>query len=219
MKKPSAPVPARPRRPRGRPREFDREAALDAAMEVFWNKGFEGASLADLTAAMDINPPSLYAAFGDKESLFLEAVERYQKRGRDSCPYADEPTARGATERLLTHAAHEFTNPRHPRGCLMMMAAATSSTSSRRLQALLADKRAEARSMIKTRLERGIAEGELPADVDAAGLAMFYASVLAGMAMQARDGASRKTLLMTVEAAMRAWPKARERGRKEVVAA
>ncbi|MGE5617216.1 MAG: TetR/AcrR family transcriptional regulator [Bacillota bacterium] len=217
MKRTSANEPGRARRPRGRPREFDRDRALDAAMEVFWNKGFEAASLAELTVAMGINPPSLYAAFGDKESLFLEAIERYQKHGRDSCPYADEPTARGATEKLLVYAANEFTNPRHPKGCLMMMAAATSSTSSKRLQEKLAGKRAEARGLIKARLERGIAEGELPPETDAASLAMFYSSVLAGMAMQARDGASRRTLLMTVEAAMRAWPKAR--AKREAAAA
>lgn len=203
MKKES---PAAPARPRGRPRSFDRDAALDAAMEVFWEKGFEGASLADLTGAMGINPPSLYAAFGDKEGLFLESVRRYQVVRRDRCPYSDEPTARGAIEKLLAGAAEEFTRPRHPRGCLMVMASCTSGSSSEALQKALAEQRADGRARIKARIERGIREGELAPGTDAGGLATFYASVLAGMSLQARDGASRKSLVATVESAMRAWP-------------
>src|ERR1700674_5103645 len=93
---------AKPRRPRGRPRSFDREAALERAMEVFWRQGFEGSSLHDLTEAMGINPPSLYAAFGDKEHLFLEAVERYQAKRGDECPYAEAPTAGRASEQCRT---------------------------------------------------------------------------------------------------------------------
>src|SRR6266702_5721205 len=93
----------KPAKPRGRPREFDREAALEQAIDVFWRHGYEATSVSDLTAAMGINPPSLYAAFGDKEKLFLEAVERYRSNQGESCPYAGEPTARGAVERLLTN--------------------------------------------------------------------------------------------------------------------
>src|SRR5688500_20409695 len=88
-----------PRKPRGRPRSFDREAALDAAMEVFWRKGYEASSISDLTDAMGINPPSLYAAFGDKERLFMAAIERYSAERGESRPYACAPTARGATRR------------------------------------------------------------------------------------------------------------------------
>ena len=193
-------------KPRGRPRSFDRDEALERAMEVFWKRGFEGASLNDLTDAMGINPPSLYAAFGDKEHLFLEAVERYQAKRGDECPYADAPTAREAIEQLLTYAATESTRACNPRGCLMVMAATTSSASSPRLQAALAQCRAESRTCLKARIDRGLAEGELPRGTDTAALADFYHAIVAGMSLQARDDASRKSLLAIVKAAMHAWP-------------
>src|SRR4051812_3187204 len=189
MKKTSAP--ARPRKPRGRPRSFDRDAALGRAMEVFWTKGYEGTSISDLTAAMDISPPSLYAAFGDKERLFLEAVERYQEARGQSCPYCDVPTARGAIEKLLTYMAEELTASTHPRGCMMMMAAATAGSASRELQAALARNRAESRARMRERIERGVAEGDVPQGTDAASLADFYSTIVTGMSMQARDGATR----------------------------
>src|SRR5258706_12321421 len=91
------------RKPRGRPRSFDREAALASAMEVFWQKGFEGASVAELCDAMELNPPSLYSAFGDKEKLFVEAAERYSSDNPESGPYCDKPHARAAGEKMLTH--------------------------------------------------------------------------------------------------------------------
>ncbi|MGE5095129.1 MAG: TetR/AcrR family transcriptional regulator [Betaproteobacteria bacterium] len=219
MKKDAVTAP-RPRKPRGRPRSFDREAALDAAMKVFWSKGYEGASLAELTDAMGINPPSLYAAFGDKEGLFLEAAARYEAQLRDACPYADEPTARESVEKLLTDLVGVFTGTGHPRGCMLVLAAATASASPR-LQAALAERRAGARARFKSRIEQGIREGELPADTDSGSLANFYVAVIIGMAMQARDGATRKGLLATVESAMRAWPEPPKasRSRRDALAA
>lgn len=204
------------RRPRGRPRSFDREAALEAALEVFRAKGFEGASLADLTAAMGINPPSLYAAFGDKEGLFLEAVKRYRQKIGESCPFVCEPTARAAIERLLTELAREYTGPHHARGCLMVMASTTSSASSAKLQAALADERAAGRARLRARIEQGVKDGDVPRDADVSALTNFYTAVIAGMSLQARDGASRKTLLATVETAMRAWPESGVRPRTRV---
>jgi AcrR family transcriptional regulator len=175
-------------------------------MEVFWSKGFEAASISDLTTAMGINPPSLYAAFGDKETLFLEAVERYQAVRGESCPYGDEPTARGAIERLLTYMANELTGNGHPRGCLLMMAATTAGNSSASLQKALAEKRAGMRERLRTRIRRGIEEGDVPAHADAGALADFYTTILNGISMQARDGASRKSLIATVERAMQLFP-------------
>jgi len=196
------------RKPRGRPRSFDREAALAAAMEVFWEKGFEGASVAELCAAMDLNPPSLYSAFGDKEKLFLEAVERYSSNNRQSCPYCDEPTARGAVEKMLTYAANEFTETsEHPRGCLMMMASTTAANSSEALQKWIAQKRAAARDNLRGRIKQGIEEGDVPSASDASALADFYFTILTGMALQAREGASRRSLLATVAQAMSLFPK------------
>src|SRR4029453_998964 len=127
-----------PRKARGRPRSFDRDQALEQAMEGFWKKGFESASITDLTKAMGINPPSLYATFGDKEKLFLEAIERYRGNQGEACPSAAEAAARGAIERLLTNPAAEFTDNAHPRGCMMVMAATTSSGTSAGFQAALA---------------------------------------------------------------------------------
>ena len=200
-----------PRKPRGRPRSFDRESALAAAMEVFWEKGFEGASVAELCSAMELNPPSLYSAFGDKEKLFLEAVERYSNRNRESCPYCDEPTARGAVEKLLVYSANELTASSHPRGCLMMMAATTSANCSEALQEMIAHKRSAARDNLRSRIKRGIEEGDVPADADVSGLTDFYFTILTGMALQAREGASRKSLLATVERAMSIFPRVQKK--------
>ncbi|HXZ47580.1 MAG TPA: TetR/AcrR family transcriptional regulator [Usitatibacter sp.] len=202
--RPAGPAPAR--RPRGRPRAFDRDQALARAIEVFWSKGFEAASVADLTAAMGINPPSLYAAFGDKESLFIEAVRRYHENVQMSCPYAGEPTARLAVERLLTELAALFTDRSHPSGCLSVMAMVTSSTTSPRLQKCIAAERAEARARLRERIQRGVKEGDLPRDSDTAALTDFYAAVISGMSLQAREGGTRKALLAMVQTAMRAWP-------------
>ena len=204
-KQPTVPPAAAPR-PRGRPRSFDREAALDAAMEVFREKGYEAASVSDLTEAMGINPPSLYAAFGDKEGLFLEAVKRYRAQMMEECPYAVETSAREALRQLLTDLVQYFTEPGHARGCLMLMASTTAATTSPRLQELLAEERAAGKARLRARLEAAVRNGELPADTDVGALANFYAAVIAGMSLQARDGASRKSLVATVEAAMRAWP-------------
>ena len=207
MKRSTSPETAQAKRPRGRPRAFDREAALASAMEVFRAKGFEATSIHDLTAAMGINPPSLYSAFGDKENLFLEAIERYSKDSGESCPYCNEPTARGALEKYLTFAAHEFTEDSECRGCLLTMAATTSVNTSARLQKLIAQKRASARERIRERIKKGLEEGDVPAGTDASALADFYVTILNGMSLQAREGSSRKTLLAVVEHAMSVFPK------------
>ena len=204
MKREDLPV----KKPRGRPRSFDREAALDRAMDVFWRKGFEATSIHDLTEAMGINPPSLYAAFGDKERLFLEAVEKYQAMHGGKCPYAEEPTAKAAIEKLLVYSANEMTKSCNPRGCMMAMSAATCTSSSEEMRSALQERRAVSRERIKERIDRGMQEGDVPPSIDAAALADFYAAVISGMSLQARDGASRKSLLATVETAMRAWPAA-----------
>ena len=209
MKRPAATPEAKPaRKPRGRPRSFDRDAALAAAMDVFWEKGFEATSITDLTGAMGINPPSLYSAFGDKEKLFLEAIESYSRRRGDSCPYAAEATARGAVETLLTYVAQDLTEKSHPRGCLMMMAATTAANMSPGLQKVLSQKRLESRENLRQRIKRGIEEGDVPPGTDCTALADFYSTVLTGMSLQARDGATRKSLLATVEQAMSLFPKA-----------
>jgi TetR/AcrR family transcriptional regulator, copper-responsive repressor len=218
MKKSAAKAePAALRKPRGRPRSFDRDAALAAAMEVFWEKGYEATSISDLTAAMDINPPSLYSAFGDKEKLFLEAIDSYARRRGESCPYTDEPTARGAVEKLLTYMAQDLTSGSHPRGCLMMMAATTAANASASLQKILTEKRIAARDHLRARIKQGMDEGDVPPETDAAELADFYSTIMTGMALKAKDGVTRKSLMATVERAMSLFPKVLRK--KQAVAA
>jgi len=193
---------------RGRPRSFDRDAALERAMQVFWRQGYDATSIHDLTKAMDINPPSLYAAFGDKERLFLEAVQRYELGLGRTLPaiLSAAPTARAGVDRLLQTVAREFTNRSHPPGCMVIIAATNCTADSAHIQAALAKRRRSGEANVRARIERGIKERELPAHTDAGALAKFYATVVEGMSIQARDGASRRSLLATAAAAMRAWP-------------
>jgi len=199
-----------PPKPRGRPRSFDRDQALAQAIEVFWKKGFEGTSIADLTEAMGINPPSLYAAFGDKEKLFLEAVEQYNARNAGACPYGDEETAKGAVRKLLLYMAEELCSCEHPRGCMMVLAASTSASASPFLQGKIAEKRAASRAALKARIERGIKEGDVAAGTNADELADFYSTIMTGMSLVSRDGASHKSMVATVENAMRLFPSAKK---------
>jgi AcrR family transcriptional regulator len=203
MKKPNGAATEGQPPARGRPRSFDREAALERAMQVFWRHGYEASSVSDLTRAMGINPPSLYAAFGDKEQLYLSAIERYEQGRRQVvAQLLDEaPTARQAIERLLATAAGELTNA-ECRGCMLSSAQCDDEA----LQSTLAERRAAPKRALKARFERALREGDLARGTDTAALADFYTTVFQGMALQARDGATRKSLLATAAAAMRAWP-------------
>src|SRR3954462_492980 len=151
------------RKPRGRPLSFDRDAALETAMHVFWERGYEAASVADLTAAMGITPPSLYTAFGDKEHLFLEAVEAYGKGpgGFGARALAEEPTARQAVQRLLEEGAVELTRDCQPHGCMMVTATTNCSVAAEHIQAALAKRRAVYVKDMQHRIQRGIDKGEL----------------------------------------------------------
>ncbi len=191
----------------GRPRSFDADAALDRALHVFWRKGYEGASLSDLTKAMRINRPSMYAAFGNKGELFRKAVERYDNGPatyvRDAL---ERPTARAVVERLLEGAVDLVTDPRNPSGCLMVQAALASGKVGEAARRELAGRRAAGVATIRRRFRRAIAEGDLPADADAAVLARFVATVMHGMAVEAASGASRKELRRVAAMFLRAWP-------------
>jgi AcrR family transcriptional regulator len=202
---------------RGRPLSFDREQALERAMHVFWERGYEAASVADLTAAMGITPPSLYTAFGDKEHLFLEAIEAYGKGpgGFGARALAEEPTARRAVQRLLEEGACELTRACQPHGCMMVMATTNCSIAAEHIQTALAKRRALGVKTMQDRIQRGVDEGELPSGTDAGALASFYAMVYQGMSMQAKDGASRKSLLASVNMAMRSWPDGEVRAAKQ----
>jgi AcrR family transcriptional regulator len=201
---------APPRRRPGRPLSFDRAGALEQAMLVFWRLGYEAASVKELTAAMGVTPPSLYAAFGDKERLFLAALDHYeeQRRRRVEAAVAEASTAREAVARWLEEAASELACPSHPKGCMLVTSAPRGSAAAAGVQALLAGKRAASEAALQARIRRGMAEGELPAATDSAALAGFYTTVAHGMSIQALDGADAGKLRAVAGAALRAWPSA-----------
>jgi AcrR family transcriptional regulator len=199
---------------KGRPREFDTDQALDTALGVFWRKGYEGASLQDLTEAMGINRPSLYAAFGNKEELFRRVLARYVE-GPAACVLRalEEPTARAAAELLLSAAVDVVTNPLNPHGCLLVQGALVCGESAESIRRELVAHRVAGESAIRERFERALAEGDLPADADPADLARYVVTVLRGMAVQAAGGATREELHRVVEMALRAWPTRQRRAR------
>jgi AcrR family transcriptional regulator len=191
----------------GRPRAFDMDKALDQALQVFWHKGYEGTSLADLTEAMGINPPSLYAAFGNKEGLFRKALDRYQaERGRHWEEALSAPTARSAVERLMRRCADYLTDPCNPRGCLMVQGALSCSDEAAPIKRELAKRRATGQGMLHDRFERAKADGDLPADVDTTDLARYLMTVMEGMAIQASSGTTRDALHKVVDATLRGFP-------------
>lgn len=192
---------------RGRPRSFDRTMALRQAMEVFWQKGYDNASMADLTAAMGLNPPSLYAAFGSKEGLFREAVVLYAETEGSGIweGISAAPTARAAMAHLLEATALAYTSGTRPRGCLIVLGAPQAECASPAIREDLKGRRLDGVRILKERLERAVTEGELPDHVDCAAIANFYATVQHGMSIRARDGASREMLLSVAGGAMAAW--------------
>ncbi|WP_039799176.1 TetR/AcrR family transcriptional regulator [Nocardia araoensis] len=193
---------------RGRPRAFDRAEALRRAMEVFWEHGYEGASMSDLTAAMGINSPSLYAAFGGKEALFRAAVDLYGHTdgGYTARALREEPTARAAIEAMLRDNAVAYTEESKPHGCMVVLAGSTYTTRNTGIRDFLIDKRRATTEDIRRRIERGVAEGDLPPGTDSTALAGFYTTVLYGLSIQARDGATLAELTASIDCAMSAWP-------------
>jgi AcrR family transcriptional regulator len=192
----------------GRPREFDRDAALEAAMLLFWRKGFATTSMNDLCEAMGIRSPSLYAAFGSKEALYLEAVDHYVRTvgppvwGR----LAEGATARAGVESLLLAATERLPKSRAtPAGCMAALAAVGDEWPPA-IANVVRKVRQKMLSNLRSRLEAAVADGELPASTDIDPLSRFYLSVFEGMAIQARDGASRAELRGVVATAMAAWP-------------
>ena len=192
---------------RGRPRAFDRSFALARAMELFWAKGYDNTSMNDLTAAMGINSPSLYAAFGSKEALFREAVQLY---GRTESPeiwqaITEAATARDAVAGFLHTTADAFTKPGKPAGCLVVLGALHASDTNAGVCQALRDLRAENVTTLRERLDLAVAAGELPSGLDSASVAAFYVTVQQGMSIQARDGAGREMLHAIADGAMAAW--------------
>jgi AcrR family transcriptional regulator len=205
----------------GRPREFDADKALDRALKVFWRKGYEGASLPDLTRAMRINRPSLYAAFGNKETLFRRAIDRYVDDYASHVREAlRQPTARAVVERLWRGTIKLVAGERTPRGCFLVQSALACGEAAESVRREMAKRRAAGEAALRERFERAISEGDLPTDADAANLARFVATVTYGLAVQAATGATAEQLRRTVETALGAWPsdapshEGREEGRR-----
>jgi len=193
---------------RGRPRTFDRDAMLAKALELFWEHGYEGVSIARLVEAMGIAPPSLYSAFGSKEALYREALELYLS-GPGSFiarALAEETTAKAVVRRILREAAQLFTAKSHPRGCFVASGELDCAPENQELAHCVAALRTASLEALTQRLIRARKEGELPAGADVKSIARFYGAIIQGMSVQARDGATAAELTNIAEIALRAWP-------------
>jgi AcrR family transcriptional regulator len=193
--------------PTGRPREFNVDKALDRALKVFWRKGYEGTSLPDLTKAMGINRPSLYAAFGNKEALFRKTIDRYLEGPAGYMRAAlRQPTARGVVEHMLRGSIDLLTDSRNPRGCFIVQAALVCGAAADCVRRELAKRRDAGVTALRERFERAVAEGDLPPESNSADLARYIATVMHGMSVQAASGAQRSELERVAKIALRAWP-------------
>lgn len=193
---------------KGRPREFCTEQALAAALRVFWTKGYEGTSLSDLTEAMEITRPSLYAAFGNKEELYRKALDLYE---REKLAYVgvalEQPTARAVAEHLLRGALDNFSGEADPKGCFNVISTVSCLAEAESVRADLATRKASSQRALVERFRRAKAEGDLPDHVDVEGLAGLLTAILQGLSVQARSGASRAELATMVETSLALWPR------------
>jgi AcrR family transcriptional regulator len=193
--------------PRGRPREFDIDQALERATEVFWRQGYEGTSITDLTARMGINTPSLYAAFGNKRQLFNKVMDRYMETRlilRAKALSLDDPVE--AARKYLEGVVLDGTTPGLPKGCLMVGGALVCSDANRDVADQLAALRADARNDLQQLFARAVETGWLSADADADALGAYIAAVAQGISVEASGGASRQSLMRVVEIALSALP-------------
>ena len=192
---------------KGRPREFCVDEALVAALRVFWSKGYEGASLTDLTDAMGITRPSLYAAFGNKEALFRQAMDLYQ---REKLCYIGEalaePTARAVAEHMLRSSMKNQTSTCEPHGCLGVITSMACGSEAQSVRAEVLSRGDVVREAIVERMARARDEGDLPADTDPEGITRFLLAIVQGMAVQAGTGATRSDLEGLIHASLAMWP-------------
>lgn len=193
--------------PSGRTRQFDVDEALDRALEVFWARGYEGATLPELTRAMGINRPSLYAAFGNKEELFRKALDRYLAGPQGFMAEAlKEPPARAVAEAIFSGFIRMQRGRDRARGCLVVQGALACGEEAEPVRRELARLRQAAVTAFRERFERAVQDGDLPKGTDCAGLARYVATVLNGLAVQAASGATEKDLRLVSALAMQAWP-------------
>lgn len=208
-----------PVRKRGRPRLLDREVGLDVAARLFWEHGYEGTSIADLTEAMGIPPPSLYATYGSKDDLYRQALDHINERENKQWleTLQGKMPACDAIAFYLHDAAARFTAPGRPRGCMISTAVLQHAEKSESVAQLVAAWRERGFKAIKTRFDRAVSEGELAAGTDTDALARFYGAVVQGMSAQACDGASRAALTRLADIALSAWPAPRAHREKPVL--
>jgi AcrR family transcriptional regulator len=191
----------------GRHREFDVDKALDAALDVFWRKGYEGASYTDLTEATGVERPGLYSAFGNKEAMFRLALDRYYTQYLQYFPDAlEQPTARLVVEHILSGAAELHTRFADRSGCMGVLGAVVGPDSVAPIRKTLIDTRSLGEAALVRRLARAQEEGDLPNDANCTALAAFVMTILSGMAVQARSGYDRATLELVAEQALSTWP-------------
>ncbi len=192
---------------KGRPREFDLDDALASALRVFWSKGYEGASMVDLTEAMGITKPSLYAAFGNKEALFRKALDLYEREKMAYVGQAlDKPTAREVAEHLLRGSVENQTSSCEPRGCLGVISSVACGSEAESIREEVLERGKVAKHALIDRLERAKVEGDLPDHVDVEALTGFLYALMQGMAVQAGAGANRAELDRLVDTSMMMWP-------------
>ncbi len=193
--------------PKGRPREFCVDMALAAALRVFWTKGYEGASMADLTEAMGVTKPSLYAAFGNKEALFHKALDLYEAEKLQYTRVAlEQPSARSVAEYFMRGALKTQTSNCDPKGCLGVIHSMACGAEAESIKADVLKRRASSQAALVDRFERAKAEGDLPAHVDVQGLTSYLYAILQGMAVQAGSGASRDELERLIDTTLAVWP-------------
>ncbi|KTF70190.1 MULTISPECIES: TetR/AcrR family transcriptional regulator [unclassified Sphingomonas] len=192
---------------KGRPREFDVDQALTAALRVFWSKGYEGASLTDLTEAMGITRPSLYAAFGNKESLFCKTLDLYEREKLCYIGRALEaPTARGVAEALLRGALERQRDPGDPRGCMGVINSVACGVEAESIREEVLKRGESAKQAITARFERARQEGDLPPHADPEGLTSYVIALVQGIALQGGSGASCADLERLVQTSLTMWP-------------
>jgi len=192
---------------RGRPRTFDPDTALRKALDVFWERGYEGTSLNDLAQAMGIASASIYACFGSKEDLFRKVMALYGTTSGEPPRRAlrEQPTARAAIHAMLRATADEITRPDTPHYCMLILAAPTGAVENHTIREFLADIRRGMFTENRDRLARGVADGVLTASADLDAIARYYTTVVQGLSIQARDGATRADLEAVITCAMAAW--------------
>jgi len=190
-----------------RPRAFDESVVLDRAMDVFWRRGYEGASMSELSGAMGLNSPSIYAAFGSKRGLFDAVLKRYfVRRESFAQAIAEAPTARAAAERMLFGAIDWLVSSEEPLGCLLLQAGLSTGKGNEDVPAALAEQRGHIEKVLRKRFVQAQADGDLAASADPTKLARFINLVFMGLAVQAAAGSSRRTLQEIAKSAFAGWP-------------